>query len=313
MAWFFGGAARAAVNAVVGEEAGKYIAPIVDPIGSAVEAVGGKEASNFLKPVINPVGAAVEALVDQPTERHEDSVENVKFTFAPAYGQLRGGAIYQLDNKLKAMIAETVKAIERLSDKSWENIVSCMKQNPVLELQSSISNSDKMVKNGTNVFKFDGSPDSSIVREVETWFIKLLCNDSDARDSSGIDIERLGKIVAQTGATINSFQTFFSKREIHRRTVLNVGILRFPQVNKPHFKLYRIKLVAWSDCSRVLFVQDDASGIEGEFDRMKFGPCESTFREMRPSLINAAAREAEEIFSDRSSSRVVRDEDLFDF
>ena len=68
------------------------------------------------------------------------------------------------------------------------------------------------------------------------------------------------------------------------------------QPSKPYFKLYRIKLVAWSDCSRVLFVQDDASGIEGEFDGMKFGPCESTFREMRPSVLRAAAREAEKLF-----------------
>jgi len=59
--------------------------------------------------------------------------------------------------------------------------------------------------------------------------------------------------------------------------------------------LYRIKLVAWSDCSHVLFVQDDASGIEGEFDRMKFGPCESTFREMCPSVLRAAAREAKKL------------------
>lgn len=297
MAWLFGGATKTVVNAVVGEEAGKYVVPIVDPIGTTVEAIAGKEVSGYLKPVLNPVGAAVEAIIDQPTERHEESVDNVYFEFSPSYGQLREGAIHELDIKLKAMVAETVKAIDRLGDKSWESIVSCMKRNPVLELQSSISNSDNMIKKGTNVFKFDGSPNRSIVREVETWFIKLLCNDSDARDASGIDIQRLGEIVAQTGATINSFQTFFSKRECHKRTVLNVGILRYPQPSKPYFKLYRIKLVAWSDCSRVLFVQDDASGIEGEFDGMKFGPCESTFREMRPSVLRAAAREAEKLMT----------------
>ena len=297
MAWFFGGsAAKTAVNAVFGKEVGKYVAPIVDPIGTTVEAVAGKEVSEHLKPIFNPVGEAVNALVDQPTEVHTECVEDVKFEFAPSYGELNSGTIHQLDVKLKAMIGETVKAIKSLSDKSWGSIVSCLKQNPVLKLQSSTSNSDNMTKKGTNVFKFDGSPDESIIREVETWFVNLLRNDSDARDASGIDIKRLGKIVAQTGATINSFQTFFSKREIHRKTVLNIGILRYPQLSKPYFKLYRIELVAWSDCSRVLFVQDDTSGIEGKFECIKFGPNDSTLRDMHPSVLSAAAKEAEKIF-----------------
>ena len=297
MAWLLGGVAKAAVNAAFGEEVGKYVAPILDPIGTAVEAVAGEEAGKHIKPIFNPLGEAVNALINQPTEAHEKHVENVAFEYSPSYGQLTAGTIYQLDVKLKAMIAETVKAINSLSNKSWENIVSCMKQNPVLQLQKSISNSDDLTKKGKNVFKFDGSPDDSIVREVETWFVNLLRNDSDARDASGIDIKRLGKIVAKTGATINSFQTFFSKRETHKRTVLNVGILRYPQISTPYFKLYRIKLMAWSDCSRVLFVQDDASGIEGEFECMKFGPNEKTLSEMRPSVLKAGAKEAEDIFT----------------
>ena len=82
------------MNAVVGEEAGKYVVPIVDPIGTTVEAIAGKEVSGYLKPVLNPVGAAVEAIIDQPTERHEESVDNVYFEFSPSYGQLREGAIH---------------------------------------------------------------------------------------------------------------------------------------------------------------------------------------------------------------------------
>lgn len=98
--------------------------------------------------------------------------------------------------------------------------------------------------------------------QVQTWFTNVIADD-DVLKSTKIDIDVPAKIVAQSGATIVSFETFFAKNEHHEKTLIDIGVLRFPDIDRPYFKLYRIKLVAWSDSSRILFHQEDKNGITG--------------------------------------------------
>jgi len=77
--------------------------------------------------------------------------------------------------------------------------------------------------------------------EVESWFTNLI-SDDDVLRSTKIEINILAKIVEQTGATVDSFEAFFGKGEHHRKTMLDIGVLRFPNIDRPFFKLYRIKL-----------------------------------------------------------------------
>ncbi|KAF9271880.1 hypothetical protein BGZ68_002941, partial [Mortierella alpina] len=65
----------------------------------------------------------------------------------------------------------------------------------------------------------------------------------------------------------------------------------------PYFKLYRIKLTAWSDCRRVLFVQNDKNGITGQYNVRRYGPRESVIRELKAETIKKAVQEAEDLFA----------------
>lgn len=47
-----------------------------------------------------------------------------------------------------------------------------------------------------------------------------------------IDINILADIVATTGATIDSFITFFAKKEHHEKTIVDIGVLRYPDIEK---------------------------------------------------------------------------------
>ncbi len=76
--------------------------------------------------------------------------------------------------------------------------------------------------------------------------------------SGKIDIKVLADIVATTGAAIDSFETFFAKNEHHEKTVVDIGVLRYPDIDqlrfisilpvllgiiffsRPFFKVYRI-------------------------------------------------------------------------
>ena len=72
-----------------------------------------------------------------------------------------------MDDQLKIMIAGTMKALGKQTDKSWNAVLSTMMQNELLEADGAeIARADKLIKENSNDFKFDGSPDASIVREV---------------------------------------------------------------------------------------------------------------------------------------------------
>ncbi|BBN18732.1 hypothetical protein MPTK1_8g05000 [Marchantia polymorpha subsp. ruderalis] len=228
--------------------------------------------------------------------RSSHSEEYLHTDLAPSYGKLTSDSVKALDENLKIMIAGTLTTIGKLTDKSWKSVLGTMMQHPLLEPDSAeVARADKLIKASSSAFKFDGSPDAQIVREVKTWFTKLIA-DADVLQQTRIDIDTLAKIVAQSGATIDSFETFWAKHEQHEQTLVDIGVLRFPDFERPYFKLYHIKLTAWSDSSRILFLQDDKNGITGEFNSKIFRPRESIIRELTKGTREEALRRAESLF-----------------
>jgi hypothetical protein len=218
---------------------------------------------------------------------------------APSFGKLDSESVKMVDDKLKVIIAGTMRALEarrKQGELSWDDVMSTLMQNPLLEpSDGKVDRADKLIKSGTNVFKFDGSPDAAIVKEVESWFVKLV-QDKDVLDDTKIDIKVLAQIVAQTGATVDSFETFFYKSEHHEKTIIDIGVLRFPDIEKPYFKVYRIKLTAWSTSSRVLMVQEDQNGITGEYNARNFRPRESVINGLKEETKKQAIEEANNLF-----------------
>jgi hypothetical protein len=235
------------------------------------------------------------------TNKKETIEIPVRCNLASSFGTLNKESVKMMDEKLQILIAGTVRELQKIpsSQLSWDKVISTFNQNSLMERigGSDINKSDKLIKDhGTGAFRFDGSPNAAIVKEVESWFIKLLGNDQDVVNDTKIDIQMLAKIVAGSGASVSSFEAFFAKKEYHEKTVVDVGILRFPDFENPFVKVYRIKLIAWSDCSRVLFVQNDKSGITGEFNSVKYKPRESVISELKSVTKQKAVAEAESLF-----------------
>ncbi|KIP07643.1 hypothetical protein PHLGIDRAFT_70736 [Phlebiopsis gigantea 11061_1 CR5-6] len=70
-------------------------------------------------------------------------------------------------------------------------------------------------------------------------------------------------IVAKTGAAIEAINEIVYNKENQSKTIVDIGVLRFPDTSHPYFKVYHIKLEAWSQSKRLLIVQDNKSGITG--------------------------------------------------
>lgn len=74
-----------------------------------------------------------------------------------------------MDDNLKIMIAGTVKTIANIppANRTWDAIMSAMLQCPLIEpSKDAVARADKLIKSGVNVFRFNGSPDAAIVKEV---------------------------------------------------------------------------------------------------------------------------------------------------
>jgi hypothetical protein len=89
---------------------------------------------------------------------------------APSFGELTSTSIKDLDDELKIMIAATMRLLATVpvQQRTWEKMLELMIQNPLLEPEASgISRAERLVKEETNFFKLDGSPDPNVVREVD--------------------------------------------------------------------------------------------------------------------------------------------------
>lgn len=74
------------------------------------------------------------------------------------------------------MISGTMNALKKVepTQRTAENIESVMMNNPLLEPDGDrVERADKIIKDGVNFFKFDGSPDRSVVQEVRIPLVAM--------------------------------------------------------------------------------------------------------------------------------------------
>ncbi|KAJ7827804.1 hypothetical protein B0H13DRAFT_2680337 [Mycena leptocephala] len=217
---------------------------------------------------------------------------------APSFGTLTRESIKGMDEQLKIMIAGTHRELEKVpaKDRSWDKVISVFMQNPLIEpvetLTANIVRADKLIKVGSNFFKVERQYDDGVVREVHSWFTKLIA-DEDVLNSTKIDINVFAGIVATTGAAIDSFGAFFAKNEHHEKTVVDIGVLRYPDMDHPYFKVYRIKLTAWSDTKRIIVFQRHYWPIQ----HASFKPRDSVIEGMKAQTKKKAIQEADDMFA----------------
>ncbi|KAH7404622.1 hypothetical protein KP509_15G034900 [Ceratopteris richardii] len=246
---------------------------------------------------------------------HKSTSTALPFRSSPAvsYGNLlEGGDLLKLDKKLQIVIASTTKAIgelvqgakEKGKSIEWSLIVPVMSQNLLHEpYDKVIERSDDLIKKGSSYFRIGENEDEAVVREVKSWF-QYLVNDEDILDDTNIDIDLCARIVAATGARIESFPTIFYKENKVEGEVLDIAVLRYPDIHEPLFKIYCINLTAWATCRRILTTETHSNGITGEFVCRKYKPREVVMKALLPHIDQEeAAKQAQEMFCSKYKPR----------
>ncbi|KAH7404623.1 hypothetical protein KP509_15G035000 [Ceratopteris richardii] len=169
-----------------------------------------------------------------------------------------------------------------------------MSQNLLLEPYDQVTERrDDFIKVGLSFFRISENEDEA-VGEVKSWFVKVV-NDEDILDDTKIDIDLCARIVAATGARIESFRTILYK-ENKVEGEIYIAVLRYPDRDTPFVKIYCIKLTACAICQRILTRETHSNGMTVEFVCRKYKPREGVWNALlRHIHQEEAVKQAEEM------------------
>ena len=180
---------------------------------------------------------------------------------------------------------------------TWEDAKQFMQQNVLLQPHADepVAINDTYVRNSNDFMKTDGSPDPVTAAVIRSWLRRNI-GDEEVLAAVGDDkVELLARLVAATGARVGSLVSVFHKEHVER-TLLDVGVLRFPNIGNPLFEAYRLQLHAWRHCVRTLASEENRNGLRVEFNCHKYVPCEGLLAGMTAAAIAKACDEADALF-----------------
>jgi hypothetical protein len=269
-------------------------------------------ASNLLTNVFGQgalvVGDKIKNIVDNNLKSEVSVTKSITYCLAPSFGKLSRNTLQEMDTNLKVMIAGTIKDIQKESEKlsgnavlEWDTILRIFSNNPLIELDDAstpVFIDQLYSKKSTDYFKTDGSPDMDVVDEVKHWF-KSVIADEDILNATIIDdkvLMDITKLVCETGAHINTFEDIVSKTTYDEKTLVDVGVLRFPDIDHPFMKIYRLGIRVFRKCERILFYEDNSSGLRVILSSRKYKPKDSVINNLSKELIAKATNICNSMF-----------------
>ena len=166
-----------------------------------------------------------------------------------------------MDEVLVHAILCVVRNLKALPDsrRTWKEVVAIFKESSLFKADGdSKSTFDEFIPNtSSSWFKFGSNSDEprcGIVPQacfsdlpsqalplidlpnlqVGQWFRKLLGN-NDIADTTSINIEELGRMIAKARTSTASYALKATERQTE--TVLDIGILRYPDPENPYFEV----------------------------------------------------------------------------
>ncbi|CAF1212198.1 unnamed protein product [Rotaria sordida] len=244
------------------------------------------------------------------TDEYEKTYENVShFSLAPSFGaNLTSDSCSAMDKYLLAAIGETFShTVNNKQSSSWDETLQLMSTNKYLQETSSQSKSSTFDNGSTEVFKSGQSVDEIMVGQMCSWFRNFI-GDSDILDSLHLDINSIARVASTKGTSKpKSLASAIRRHERYEKTIVDIGLLEFPDVSKPYFTLYRIQLTSWSDSTRTMFVEENSNGITSDLTIKTYKPNVEFMQTIAHDVLQIAIAEAENLFSSAKPRQNVTD------
>lgn len=238
------------------------------------------------------------------TEHDKDT--RCHFRVAPSWGTITKDSFLMMDNHLKMLLAVTFRIIEKFvrdegqDNLSWEKLLELMEQNAAIQRKTTTDMNVQQSKSKSemNYFKVNGSSDEIERHGVIRW-IRESIQDPELLKIIGEDaMLKIATIFSVTGSSVDSFCHFFANTENEEYTLLDVGIIRTPDISRPSLQLFRIKIYVQRRDTRVLFVQSDDSVLHLEANTRDYIPREEVMNSISEKVIEKAVEDLNKMFED---------------
>ncbi|OBZ69931.1 hypothetical protein A0H81_10532 [Grifola frondosa] len=206
--------------------------------------------------------------------------DNVEYTLttnlAPSFGELSVESVKKLDSSRQTvMIAGVNRTLALIppAERSFDRVIKTCLQCPLLEDEQDhvVERKSHFYMDNIDFFNMNNTEKGRIAESVHTWFMELIEDDDVVSvvqslmlvaltlklvccyllqlKSTKINIATFSTIVATMGAAVKHFRNVFGGHENCEKTIVDIGVLRYPDLKHPYFKVYRIQLTAWRDAT----------------------------------------------------------------
>jgi len=183
-----------------------------------------------------------------------------------------------IDAAMKAGMVNALKAVKKKQAESgglisWTDLTKIFESEgadlyrPCIEEDKT---KNKYAWEDTGLFlKFDGAPSLEEIAKAEDC-MKDTVQDADIWKMLEIDTELVKKVFSEEGVGVTDFWSLFAREEKRAHIAIDVGVVRFPRIDDPCFKVYRFRVIVFRSESAVLFINNKAAGIFCEFRERKY-------------------------------------------
>lgn len=164
--------------------------------------------------------------------------------------------------------------------RDWLAVVNAFQMCPLLipSPTAAVDRTEEYTIERRNWFKRDKIY-RSVAEEVDRWFSRFW-GDLDVEKGPGkLDMEAILDIVAHAGTLLDG--DIIYKKERQTKTILDIGVLRYPDITCPYIKVYRIELVAWYESTTVGAYTRDRNGLMAKFNLRQYEPDAKAIEELR--------------------------------
>ncbi|KAJ2932089.1 hypothetical protein H1R20_g5003, partial [Candolleomyces eurysporus] len=132
---------------------------------------------------------------------------------------------------------------------------------------------------------------NKIKESVQDWFQDLVGDDDVLKGIKAL-IEEVLDIVALTSPDMNMT---LESAEDWKKTLLDIGIFRFPDIDHPYIRVYHIRLSARASSERGILSEKLSSSVTGKYRLREYKPRESVIKLLSDELKEIAAGECERL------------------
>ena len=237
-----------------------------------------------------------------------DTTVRCHFQVSPAFGQLTKAGFTDMDKFLKSILYLTFTTIDKFVEDNgpesltWDVLVSMMDQNVTVQPRAGsedIYKTDHKSLDEAHWFSTHEYAEQSTSDEVNRWLHEFLADPEFVAIVGEDNLKAISDLFATRGSNVDSFAHVFANNDDHHRTLLDVGIIRIPDITHPYIRLFRIKIEASSHDQRYFVVyQNDCSTLTADLNVKEYQPRPEILEKIKPEILDKAAAAASDMFED---------------